>query len=46
MGLRMDVLTDEELQYLVKLDIGMFIEPIKQKQKQYQQYTSLSFFEL
>lgn len=41
MDIHVDVLTDEELLYLVKSDLNFFLEPIKQNQKHYAQYTPL-----
>lgn len=41
MKIQLEKLTDEELQYIVKSDLIYFLEPIKQNQKHYTQYTSL-----
>ena len=41
MNIQLETLTDEELQCIVKSDLGYFLEPIKQNQKHYMQYTSL-----
>lgn len=41
MDICLAVLTDENLEYLVKSDLKFFLEPIKQNQKQYMKYHRL-----
>lgn len=41
MNLHMSVLSDENLQVLVKTDLGFFLDPIKRLHKQYTQYHAL-----
>lgn len=41
MNFYLPALSDEELQYLVRMDLQFFLEPIKANQKNYMQYNSL-----
>ena len=40
MNIHFETLNDKELQYLVSMDIGLFLEPIKENPKNYMQFNS------
>lgn len=40
MNIHLEALNDKELQYLVSMDIGLFLEPIRENPKNYMQFNS------